>query len=122
MKMRRESTIAARQKLVDRLPVTGEILRGSLLMRTIRNHAKSCAKCASGEGHPQAALTVTYPGGRTRQFSLRPERVPEVRRWLANYQQLKAALEAICELNHDLLGPDDEASPRAGRRARKAAP
>jgi hypothetical protein len=42
--------------------VTGEILRGLLLQRTIRNHAKGCAKCASGEGHPLAVLTVSYPG------------------------------------------------------------
>ena len=88
------------------LPVTGDILRGSLLQRTIRNHAKGCAKCASGEGHQVAVLTVSYPGGRTRQFSLRREQVGEVRRWLGNYQKLKAALEAICELNHELLRPD----------------
>jgi hypothetical protein len=35
---------SVRQKLLDRLPVTGEILRGSLLQRTIRNHATGCAK------------------------------------------------------------------------------
>ena len=34
------------------------------------------------------------------------EQVSAVRRWLANYQELKRALEAICELNHDLLRPD----------------
>jgi hypothetical protein len=55
--------------------VTGEILRGSLLKRTIRNHATGCTRCASGEGHPLSVLTVSYPGGRTRQFSLRRERV-----------------------------------------------
>ena len=109
--MRQKQTIAARQKLLDRLPVTGEILRGSLLQRTIRNHAGGCTKCASGEGHSLAVLTVTYPGGSTRQFSLRRERVAEVRRWLRNYQKLKEALEAICELNHELLRPD-EATPR----------
>jgi uncharacterized protein DUF6788 len=108
--------MAARQKLLDRLPVSGDILRGSLLTRTIRNHATGCTKCASGEGHRLSVLTVSYPGGRTRQFSLRPERIAEVRRWLANYQKLKAALEAICELNHDLLRPDDEPSPRRTRR------
>jgi hypothetical protein len=115
IRMRLERTMAARQKLLDRLPVTGDILRGSLLSRTIRNHAKSCAKCASGEGHQLSVLTVSYPGGRTRQFSLRPERVAEVRRWLANYQKLKAALEAICELNHELLRPDAAASRRPSR-------
>ena len=103
--------MAARQKLLDRLPVTGEILRGSLLQRTIRNHAKGCAKCASGEGHPLAVLTVSYPGGRTRQFSLRRERVAEVRRWLRNYQKLKEAIEVICELNHELLRPE-QAPPK----------
>jgi hypothetical protein len=112
-----ERTIAARQKLLDRIPVTGEILRGSLLQRTIRNHRKSCAKCASGEGHPLAVLTVSYRGGKTRQFSLRPERVAQVRRWLDNYQKLKEAIEAICELNHDLLRPERAAS--SGRRKQR---
>jgi uncharacterized protein DUF6788 len=120
IRMRRERALAARTKLLDRLPVTGDILRGSLLTRTIRNHAKGCARCASGEGHRLAVLAVSYPGARTRQFSLRRERVAEVRRWLANYQKLKAALEAICELNHDLLRPDDEPSPH--RRRRRPAP
>jgi len=103
--------VAARQKLLDRLPVTGDILRGSLLTRTIRNHAKSCAKCASGEGHKLAVLTVSYAGGKTRQLSLRREQVGVVRRWLGNYKKLKAALEAMCELNHELLRPH-EASPQ----------
>lgn len=109
--------IAAREKLLANLPTSGELLRGSLLERTIRNHARSCAKCASGEGHQQSVLTVTYPGGRTRQFSLRREMVPVVRRWLANYQQLKETIEAICELNHELLRPE-ETTARSGRKRR----
>jgi hypothetical protein len=115
--MRRERLVAAREKLLAQLPATGEILRGSLLERTIRNHARGCAKCASGEGHRMSVLTVSYPGGRTRQFSLRGEMVPEVRRWLANYQELKEAVEAICELNHELLRPKTAAA-----RSRKKAP
>ena len=107
---------AEAQKLLDRLPVTGEILRGSLLERTIRNHKSGCAKCASGEGHKLSVLTVTYPGGRTRQFSLRPERVTEVRRWLQNYQGLKQAIEAICELNHELLRPEKTTSKARSKR------
>src|SRR5260370_33077971 len=55
----------------DCLPMTGNILRGSLLTRTIRNHAKGCAKCARGEGHQLSVLTVSYPGGRTRQPATR---------------------------------------------------
>ena len=90
------------------------MLRGSLLERTIRNHARNCAKCTSGEGHRLSVLTVSYPGGRTRQFSLRREMVPVVRRCLANYQRLR---KAICELNHDLPRADESGSrPRRKRR------
>src|SRR5258707_11374304 len=107
--MIRERTLRARQKLVGKLPITGDLLRGSLLERTIR-HTKGCPKCARGEGHHVFVLTVTYAGGRTRQFSVRRERVAEVRRWLSNYQELKQAIEAVCELNHDLLRPERAAS------------
>jgi hypothetical protein len=55
------------------------------------SHARSCAKCASGEGHKLAVLTVSDAGGRTRQLSLRGDQVGEVRRWLGNYRKLKAA-------------------------------
>ena len=116
IRMRRKQLIAAREGSLA-LPITGELLRGSLLERTIINHARNCAKCASGEGHRLSVLTVSYPGGRTRQLSLRSEMVPLVRRWLANYQRLKAAIEAICEINQDLLRLDESGStPRRKRR------
>jgi hypothetical protein len=105
----------ARQELVSQLPVTGEIVRGSLLERTVR-HRSGCTVCAAGHGHPLWVLTVSYPGGRTRQFSLRREQVAEVRGWLGNYHKLKAAIEAICELNHDLLRPADAGKPRREKR------
>src|SRR5256884_6353606 len=113
--MIRERTLRARDKLVGKLPATGELLRGSLLERTIR-HTKGCPKCARGEGHHVFVLTVTYAGGRTRQFSVRRERVAEVRRWLSNYQELKQAIEAVCELNHDLLRPERAASKARGKK------
>jgi hypothetical protein len=108
--------IATRQALVSLLPVTGEILRGSLLERRVR-HSRGCTICAGGGGHPLSVLTVTYAGGGTRQFSLRREQVEEVRRWLGNYHKLKEALEEICELNHALLRADD-AVPRRTRTKR----
>jgi hypothetical protein len=105
--MIRDKTLAARGRLVHKLPITGEMLRGSLLERTVF-HRGGCSKCARGEGHQVFVLTVSYAGGRTRQFSIRRERVAEVRRWLANYRALKEAIEAICELNHALLRPARE--------------
>jgi len=80
----------ARAKLAASLPSTTEILRGSLLHRHIR-HRSGCAVCADGGGHPVWVLTVSYPGGRTRQISLSAEQKPMVQQWLRNYRKLKEA-------------------------------
>ena len=54
--MTRDQIIEARQALVTQLPVTGEMLRGSLLERTVR-HTSGCTICAGGGGHPLWVLT-----------------------------------------------------------------
>jgi hypothetical protein len=50
-----------------------------------------------------AVLAVGYPGARIRQICLRKEQVAQVRRSLAKYQKLKAAIEQLCEMNQQLL-------------------
>ena len=104
--MNQETIINARAKLADALPSTTEILRGSLLHRRIR-HRSGCAVCARGKGHLVWVLTVSYPGGRTKQISLSPQQKSLVQQWLRNYHKLKATLERICELNHKLLRPEN---------------
>lgn len=113
--MNQERVSQQRDRLLTRLPSARDILRGSLLQRTI-HHRTGCAKCARGEGHPVAVLAVGYPGGAIRQISLPQEQVAHVRRCLANYRKLKAALEKICELNQQLLrGQRDDAKTRGPR-------
>jgi len=104
--MKQTTIIKARAKLAAALPSTTEILRGSLLHRRIR-HRSGCAVCARGMGHLVWVLTVSYPGGRTKQISLSAEQQPLVQRWLRHYRKLKATLERICELNHKLLRPEN---------------
>ena len=88
--------------ILDSLPDLGDILRGSLLERTIR-HRQGCPKCERGEGHAVSVLAVTYPGGRTRQISLHPEQAAQVRRQLDNYHRVKDALEQSSELTQEAL-------------------
>src|SRR5262245_40225419 len=79
--MIREQTLRARQKLMSKLPVTGELLRGSLLERTVR-HTKDCAKCARGARQWPAEAKVGLrqitvcdgPGGWTVQAVRRGDR------------------------------------------------
>jgi len=46
--MKRHQIIETRQTLVSQLPVTGEILRGSLVERIVR-HTRGCATCARSD-------------------------------------------------------------------------
>jgi hypothetical protein len=103
--MNQSAVPAAAARLAAALPPASHILRGSLLHRYIR-HRSACATCARGKGHSVWVLTVTYPGGRTKQISIRPQQKPMVQQWLRNYRKLRATLERICELNHQLLRPE----------------
>src|ERR1700690_434809 len=114
--MTRKQAIRKRERLAAQAFSPTEVLRGSLLQRTI-HHSSGCLKCARGEGHPLWVLTVGYPGGKTRQVSLRPEQVPQVRKALEQYRHFKRSLEAISELNQFLFRLDREESKEQEREA-----
>lgn len=105
-RLARISTLALqrrRQGLVELLPPTGETLRGSLIQRHPTCGKAGC-KCARGERHPPLwYLTVTLGPGRTTGTAVAPEQLEQVRRWIANYHQLKQHLEKISEINRELL-------------------
>ena len=113
--MTRKRAIRKRDRLAAQLSAASGVLRGSLLQRTLR-HSSGCLKCARGAGHPLWVLTVGYPGGKTRQVSLRPEQVPQVRRALKHYRHFKQTLEAISELNQFLFRLDRDDSKKQERK------
>jgi hypothetical protein len=102
--VKHKDVVRRRDKLAANLP-TGELLRGSLLHRTIR-HKSGCPKCERGDGHPVLVLAVSEPGGKVRHISLRPEQKAMVEGWIRNYHHLKDQIEQVCELNQNLLRPE----------------
>ena len=103
--MTRNQAVQKRQRLSAKLSGLETVLRGSLLQRTVR-HSSGCPKCASGGGHPLWVLNVAYPGGKTRQISIRPHQVKAVREAIGRFHEVKHALEAISEVNQFLLRMD----------------
>ena len=99
--MTRNNVTQKQDKLAAKLVHCGEGLARFHQRTTF--HSSGCPKCVRGEGHPQWVLNVNYPGAETRQLSLRPEQVPQVRKALQRYRQAKETLEAISELNQYLL-------------------
>jgi len=92
-----------RAAVARELPDLQQILRGSLVERFVTCGKPTC-KCARGERHgPLYYLTVSRPGGRTQGLYVGPAQRAQVQAWVANYQRLKARLEAISEVNRELL-------------------
>jgi len=91
-----------RDALPASLPPFTEMLRGSFFHRTLRCGKPSC-RCASGDGHRVAYVSVTFAGGRTEQITVPKALVPLTRRWIANYQRWWRAIERVSELNRRLL-------------------
>jgi uncharacterized protein DUF6788 len=112
--MNKKRLVAAREKVLSQLPDLSLVLRGSLFERTVR-HTSGCRTCKRGEGHPLWVLNVIYPGGGTRQVSLRPEQAQQAREWIANYHRAKQLLEQISELNQALLRDQRQALKRQER-------
>jgi hypothetical protein len=100
------------------------VLRGSLLRREIRCGKPTC-HCAGGTRHPILVLSVTFPGGRTRQVTVPAKLSSTVEAWIGNYRLWWKAIEDISEINRRLLQlrQVDSASPsREGRPSRSTRP
>jgi len=103
----KKQTIAALRKrrnaLLRRLPPLQAIPRGSLIERYKRCGKPGC-KCADGPGHgPKYYLSVSYPGLRPQMDYVPQESYSQTAEFLANYHRTREILEAICEINRELL-------------------
>src|SRR5919108_3095309 len=92
-----------RQTLLRQLPPLQAILRGSLIERYKRCGKPGC-KCADGPGHgPKYYLSVSYPGLRPQMNYVPQQSYAQAAEFLANYRRAREILEAICEINRELL-------------------
>src|SRR6478672_7204596 len=102
--VKHKDVVRRRDKVASNLP-TAELLRGSLLQRTVR-HKSGCPKCERGEGHPVLVLVVSELGGKVWYISFRLEQKSMVEGWIENYHHLKEQIEEVCQLNQTLLRPE----------------
>jgi len=106
MRIQNQSTVALRKRrnaLLRQLPPLQSVLRGSLIERYKRCGKPGC-KCADGPGHgPKYYLSVSYPGLRPQMDYVPQELYPQTAEFLANYHRAREILEAICEINRELL-------------------
>ena len=119
--------VERRQRLLAKLPRLDEILRGSLVERSVGCGKPTC-RCAGGELHSAVYLSVTHRGGRTEQISVPRRLVATVRNGIAVYQRCWEILEQVSSVNRDLLrhrrarggGEDGVGRSLTGARRRKS--
>ena len=104
-----------RRRIVEKLPPLEEVLRGSVIVRSLRCGKSSC-HCAEGEGHPATYLSVTLAGGRTEQISLPAALIPVAERGVATYHAWWAAIEQLSAINRDLIRQRRQQPSRPHRR------
>jgi hypothetical protein len=106
MDIQKQPTAALRKRrnaLLRRLPPLEAILRGSLIERYKRCGKPGC-KCADGPGHgPKYYLSVSYPGLRPQMDYVPQESYAQTAELLSNYHRAREILEAVCEINRELL-------------------
>ena len=106
MKRQSQPTAALRKRrsaLLRQLPPLQSILRGSLIERYKRCGKPGC-KCADSPGHgPKYYLSVSYPGLRPQMDYVPREFYAQTAELLANYHRAREILEAICEINGEML-------------------
>ena len=92
-----------RQALLRKLPPLDAVLRGSLIERYKRCGKPGC-KCADGPGHgPKYYLSVSYPHLRPQMDYVPQESHAQIADFVANYHRAGEILEAISEINRELL-------------------
>src|SRR2546423_14318762 len=106
MKTKKEPAMVLRKRrtaLMRQLPPLQAILRGSLIERYKRCGKPGC-KCADGPGHgPKYYLSVSYPGLRPQMDYVPQESHAQITEFVANYHRAREVLEAISEINRELL-------------------
>jgi len=110
-----------RRRILARLPPLEEVLRGSVVVRSLRCGKPSC-HCAEGDGHLATYLSVTHAGGRTEQISLPAELVPLVERGVATYRAWWAAVEQLSAINRDRIRQQRQQQVALRKRSARRSP
>jgi len=97
-----------RKALLRQLPSLEAILRGSLIER-YKPCGKPGCRCAQGPGHgPKHYLSVSRPGVRPQMEYVPQSNQEQVAQYLENYRRVQHVLEAICDINGELLRRREE--------------
>lgn len=95
-----------RRTLAARLPDVAEVLRGSVVERRMRCGKLSC-RCQSDPAArhgPYRHLVTTTGRGRTRSVLIDASQLRWVRAAVGRYRLIQELLEALSEVNAELLG------------------
>lgn len=90
-----------KKMLLSSLPQADQIIRGSLITRSIKCGKPNC-HCATGDGHPSLYLSSFYHG-KTHMDYVPAIWEPWIRKSIENHEVLQNLLSQLTELNLELF-------------------
>lgn len=92
---------ARRQELLDTMPDPANVMRASLITRSIKCGKPNC-RCANGEGHKSLYLS-SYYNGKTRLDSVPKAYKDAISQCIKDYEDITALLIELSSINLELF-------------------
>ena len=100
-KMKRANLIKKRNRIYRRLPISREVIRGTMVLVKRSCGHKNC-RCQKGFKHASWYLSQSK-GGKTRMTYLPKKSVKKAREYTERYREIKALLNELSEINLMLI-------------------
>ena len=92
---------ARRQELLNTMPNPANVMRASLITRSIKCGKPNC-RCANGEGHKSLYLS-SYYNGKTHLASVPRAYKGAVSQWINEYEDITSQLITLSNINLELF-------------------
>ncbi len=93
---------ARRQELLNAMPDPANVMRASLITRSIKCGKPNC-RCANGEGHKEPLYLSSYYNGKTRLDSVPKAYKDAVSQCIKDYEDITALLIKLSGINLELF-------------------
>ena len=91
-----------KSRTVARIRSLDNVIKGSVYEMKRYCGKKSCSCLREKRPHKSLFLSFSYKG-KTKLVPIKKEQIPEIKRRIKDYKELKAAIDKLARINADLL-------------------
>jgi hypothetical protein len=93
-------------KLIDKIRSLDNAIKGSVYEMKRFCGKPNCACAKTNTPHASLVLSFSYKG-KTRLIPIKKEQIPKIKARIADYRELKAAIDELTRINAELLRSEE---------------